>query len=189
MPDSEEIVGLHGEFRDVVVDADGRVTYDSGWHHNAIVDDFRRLLAGFARGNPTTSSGIQGILVGAGNPTWDTAGTPSPATNQAALVDANPFLLKLPPPPFPAGSSITFDYLDPTTNAVSPSPQRKLQVVVTLGANVPAWPDANHSSATLREFGLVGVLNGTQVLLNYRTHPAIARDPFSSLIRTIWLTF
>ena len=187
MPVSEEIVGLRGEFRDQVVDAEGRITFDSGWEHNAIVDNFRRLLAGFARGNPTTSLGIQGIWVGAGDPNWDTAGTPSPATNQAALVDPFPFLLTLPPPAFPAGTSITFDYL--AGAAISPTPTNKLQVVVTLGANVPAWPDINHAAPTLREFGLVGVLNGSQVLLNYRTHPAIARDPFSSLIRTIWLTF
>lgn len=188
MPQMESVVpGLTGIFRDRVVDADGQVTWDSGWQHNAIVIDFRRLLAGFARGAPTTTLGIQGLMVGAGDPLWDTAGTPPPSTTQTALVDPNPFLLKRPPPPLPAGTSITFDYL--AGAVVSPTPTNRLQVVATLGANVPAWPDANHSTPTLREFGLVAELDGVQVLLNYRTHPAIARDPFSSLIRTIWLTF
>jgi hypothetical protein len=188
MPDIELVApGLHGMYRDRVVDRHGREAFDSGWQHNAIVVDFRRLLAGFARGAPTTTLGIQGLWFGAGSAVWDTAGTPPPSTTQMALVDPNPFLLQRPPPALPAGTSLTFDFL--AGAAVSPTPTNRLQIVATLGAGVPAWPDVNHSSATLREFGLVGELDGAQVLLNYRTHPAIARDPFSSLIRTIWLTF
>jgi hypothetical protein len=50
-------------------------------------------------------------------------------------------------------------------------------------------PPPYHSAPTLREFGLVATLNGSEVLLNYRTHPAIAKDPVSTLDRTIWLVF
>jgi hypothetical protein len=64
-------VNLHGMFRDVLRDRDGRVTFDSGWIKNAIVVDCRRLLAGFMRGAPTVALGIQGLRVGAGNPVWD----------------------------------------------------------------------------------------------------------------------
>jgi len=41
----------------------------------------------------------------------------------------------------------------------------------------------------LREFGLIASLDGVPVLINYRTHPAIAKDPVSTLERTIWLVF
>jgi hypothetical protein len=54
---------------------------------------------------------------------------------------------------------------------------------------VPNWPDANHPTSTLREFGLAAQLNGVTVLINYRTHPAIAKDPASTLERTVWLVF
>ena len=193
MPDSEAISGLRGEYRDLVVDADGRVTYDSGWQHNAIVDTFRVILAAFAKGLPTTTAGIRGIRLGAGNPTWDTAGTPSPATNALDLVDPTRYELTLPIPATPAfaGTSITFRYIDPATGLpkLDTDPRSKIEIVVTLGPKIPPWPDGTHPDATLREFGLVGELNGSLTLLNYRTHPAIARDPFSSLIRTIWLTF
>jgi hypothetical protein len=54
---------------------------------------------------------------------------------------------------------------------------------------MPPWPDANHPTSTLREFGLVASLGGSDVLVNYRIHTAIAKDPTSSLVRTIWLVF
>jgi hypothetical protein len=56
---------------------------------------------------------------------------------------------------------------------------------------VPPWPDGlpQHPAPSLREFGLVGQLNATPVLINYVSHPAIVKDPTSTLERTIWLVF
>src|SRR5205823_2456053 len=64
---------LRGMYRDVLRDPSGRVTWDSGWHQNAIVADCRRLLAALVRGG-TNASGIQGVQVGSGSDAWDQAG-------------------------------------------------------------------------------------------------------------------
>jgi len=171
--------GLHGMFRDVLRDASGRVLLDRGWKKNAIVTNCHVLLASFIRGAPA-ASGIAGLAVGAGLAAWDSPpGPPDPSPTQTALVDPNPFLV------LPA--SLKIDFLN--GGAVSAAPTGKLQIVATLGPGVPTWPDANHATITLREFGLVATLGGVQVLLNYRTHPAIVKDPTSTLTRTIWLVF
>ena len=172
--------GLHGMFRDVLRDERGIVTWDSGWQKNAIVGDCRRLLAGFMRGAPTTTQGIQGLRVGAGLPAWDSPpGPPPPTPAQTALVDPNSHLIPR--------AQLQIDYL--VGAAVSPTPTNSIQIVANLGPGVPPWPDANHTTATLREFGLVANLDGTPILLNYRTHLAIVKAPASTLDRTIWLVF
>lgn len=175
MATSETVTeGLHGMFRDVLRDAGGRVTWDSGWQKNVIVTDCRRLLAGFMRGAPA-SAGIQGLQVGRGDPNWDVTGPPAPVDTQAALVDAAPFTVPR--------AQLQVDFL--AGAAVSGAPTNRLQIVATLGPGVPPWLPA----PTLREFGLVAQLAGGNVLINYRTHPAIAKDPVSTLERTIWLVF
>lgn len=171
--------GLQGMYRDVLRDAAGRIVWDRGWHKNAIVTNCHLLLASFIRGAPATT-GIAGLSVGAGLAAWDAPpGTPDPSPSQSALVDPNPFLV----PP----ASLKIDFLN--GGVISASPTGKLQIVATLGPGVPTWPDANHATITLREFGLVAQLAGAPVLLNYRTHPAIVKDPTSTLERTIWLVF
>jgi hypothetical protein len=162
----------------VLCDAYGRVLWDRGWHRNTIVLNCRRLLAGFMAG-PTMSLGIQGLRVGQGSNAWDLTSPPTPLPTQTALVDPNPFLL--------SGSALQIDFLDGGT--VTSTPTNRLQIIATLGPNVPPWPDANHVSGNLREFGLVGRLNGAETLINYVTHPVIVKDPASTLTRTIWLVF
>src|SRR5574337_873778 len=179
-------VTLRGMYRDVLRDSGARVIFDSGWKSNTIVADCRRLLASFMRGAPVGASGIQGLQVGAGLATWDQPpGSPPPGTGQVALVDANPFTV----PP----ANLQIDFLDPSTGNVSGAPTSRLQIVATLGPGVPPWPEAGpnppHVTSTLREFGLIGQLNGIAVLINYITHPAIVKDPTSTLERTIWLVF
>ncbi len=183
MTDPEAVAaGLHGRFRDVLRGPDGRVRADSGWHANAIVADFRRVLAGFVRGAPTTVTGVTGLAVGAGRPEWDSPPGPPPAgPDVTALADPAPFVV--------ARADLQIDFVDPVTGAVSAAPTRSVQIRATLGPDTPPWPDAAHPTSTLREFGLTATLAGSQVLLNYRTHPAIAKDPASTLDRTVWLVF
>lgn len=170
---------LHGMYRDVLCDARRSVLWDSGWKRNAIVGDCRRLLAAFMQGAPG-AGGIQGLQVGAGLDIWDSPpGPPAPSAAQTALVDANPFAVP--------NSSLQIDYL--VGGTVSGSPTNRLQIIATLGPGEPSWPDANHATSTLREFGLIGQLDGATVLINYVTHPAIPKDPFSTLERTVWLVF
>lgn len=170
---------LSGRFRDVVLDRHGRVTSETAWQANVIVDDCRRLLATFMHNVPATV-GVKGLQVGAGLPAWDQVPAPAPVPGTMQLADPNPFLVP------PAALAIT--YLDATSN-VTATPTNRIQIVATLAPGVPPWPDASHASLTLREFGLVGSLGGSDVLINYRIHTAIAKDPTSTLVRTIWLTF
>lgn len=167
---------LRGKYRDILVDAGGHLLLDSGWRSNAIVVNCHRLLAGFV-GGTTSSLGIQGLRVGQGSDAWDLTSPPVPTPAQTALVDPNPFLV-------PKGS-LKIDYLDGATVTATPTP--RLQIVATLGPNVPPWPDVNHASGNLREFGLVGTLGGAETLINYVTHQVIVKDPASTLTRTIWL--
>jgi hypothetical protein len=189
---------LHGMYRDVLRAPSGRVLFDSEWKKNAIVVDCHRLLAAFVRGGaagqaPPTNApafGIQGILLGAGLDSWDNT-TASAQPTDATLTDPNPFFFPRTDPNF------KIDFLDTTTNAVVGNATTKLQIVATLGPNTPNWPDGGpHPTGTMREFGLVGKIDGypgalpnNQVLINYVKHPAIAKDPGSTLERTIWLTF
>jgi len=179
MGDEPVTEGLHGMFRDVLRDARGRTTWDSGWRPNLIVTDCRRLLAGFVRGAPTTPLAIQGLQLGAGLAAWDTVPPPPPTPAQTALVDPFPFT--------EVRANLTFAYL--TGAIVSATPTNRLQIFASLGPGKPPWPDANHGSLTLREFGLAAQLDGVPMLINYVRHPAIVKDPVSTLERTIWLVF
>src|SRR4051812_42638568 len=127
MPARQSVTeGLQGRFRDVLRDRRGQVIWDGGWRANTIVGDCRRLLAGFMRGAPTASLGIQGLQVGRGDPAWDVLFQPAPAT-QAALVDAHPFTVPR--------AALTFSYL--TGGVVSPTPTNELQVFASLGPGSP----------------------------------------------------
>ena len=178
MADETVTRGLYGMFRDVLRDTTGRVTWDGGWRKNLIVTDCRRLLAGFMRGAPTGTLAIQGLQIGAGLAAWDIS-MPPPTPAQTALVDPFPFT--------EVRANLTFDYL--TGAVVSPTPTNRLQIFASLGPGKPPWPDANHGSLTLREFGLAAQLDGVTTLINYVRHPAIVKDPTSTLDRTIWLVF
>ena len=168
-----------GLFRDRLIDSTGNTIWQRDWRSNTIVADCRRLLAAFVHGAPSTSMGIQGLLVGAGLDAWDTGGTLSPAGSETQLLDPNPFLVD--------GVNIQLDYLQGDT--ISTTPTNRIQIVATLGPSIPDWPDGNHTTGNLREFGLVADLNGAPVLINYVTHSVIAKDQTSTLERTIWLVF
>jgi hypothetical protein len=167
----------HGRYRDILRDARGDVIWDRGWSSNAILVDCRRLLATFMSGGGAL--GIQGLAVGAGQAAWDAAPPGPPAGTEVALVDPNPFTVPT--------ASLAFTFLN--GNVPSVTPTNRLQIVATLGPNVPPWPDANHAAGNLREFGLVAQLGGSPVLVNMVRHPVIAKDPLSTLERTIWLVF
>jgi hypothetical protein len=179
MPANEHATdGLRGQYRDVLLSARGEVLEDRGWRSNAIVSGCHTLLAVLLRGSPT-ASGLVGLQVGSGKASWDSTGPPPATSAQTTLVD---------PAPFTVGpAALTMDFL--TAGAISGSPTNRLQIQATLGPGVPSWPDPNHVSASLREFGLVATLGGDPVLINYVTHLIIAKDPASTLQRTIWLTF
>jgi hypothetical protein len=170
-------IQLHGMYRDVLRGSEGEVLFDRGWQKNAIVADCRRLLASFTRGSPAL--GVQGLAVGSGLAAWDEGGPPVPSPVQTALEDPNPFVIPV--------ADLSIDFID--SGVVTATPTNRLQIVASLGPGVPPWPDADHVAASLREFGLMGELDGSPTLINYITHPVIHKDPASTLERTIWLVF
>lgn len=177
----EVVTSISGTFRDVLRDAEGRAILDTGWRRNKIIIDCRRLLATFMRGSPS-AMGIKGLRVGAGLAAWDAAGPPAPDVNQTALVDLD-FHEK-------PSSELVMSFLDPGTGDIVSTPTNVLQIQATFGPNEPNWPgDGIHAAATLREFALVGELNGQAVLINSVRHQAILKDPLSTLERTIQLIF
>jgi hypothetical protein len=176
----DPVLSLHGMFRDVLRGPDGNVIWDRGWHNNAIVTSCHTLLAGFMAGGPTATKGAQGLLVGQGLDAWDgPSGPPQATPAQTQLVDPNPATVPL--------GLLQFTFL--TGSTPSAKPTNRLQIVATLGPKVPPWPDGNHVTVNLREFGLVAEINGKPALVNYVTHPVIVKDPDSTLTRTIWLVF
>jgi hypothetical protein len=71
-----------GEYRDVLLGADGRVVWETAWERNLIVNSFRRLLAALVKGD------AQGVpiafwAVGTGNPSWDAGTVPTDAARRA----------------------------------------------------------------------------------------------------------
>jgi hypothetical protein len=72
---------------------------------------------------------------------------------------------------------------------VSGTETNVVEITATLPAGSPPWPDGGHATSTLREFGLVGRLDGVDVLLNHVAHTGIAKDPGTTLTRTIRLVF
>lgn len=183
--DERPAAALRGEYHDVLRGPDGQIVWDRGWKSNAIVGDCRKLLAAFMRGGQPAADGLFGLQVGGGLDAWDTTGPPPATSGQAALVDTHPFTL--PYLPGDPANKVTIDFLDGGT--VTANPTNKLQIQANLGTNQPNWPDSFHPTGNLREFGLVAKLGTATILINYVTHPVIAKDPASTLERTIWLTF
>ena len=167
---------LRGTYRDVLRDAGGRTVLDSGWRSNTIAGDCHRLLAAFMRKDPG-ARGLLGLQVGAGADVWDEDGPPPATPAETELVDPNPFTL----------DQLQIEFL--AGGAVSSTPTSRIQVRATLKPGVPPWPGAGHVTANLREFGLVAELDDEVVLVNYVRHMVIAKDPESTLERTIWLQF
>jgi hypothetical protein len=174
-----DILRVNGLYRDVLTDPDGNVVWDGGTRKNLIVLGFRVLIACFVRGTPA-ALGVQSLRVGTGLAAWDVLPDP-PVVTQSALVDPNPYIVP--------GADLQFAWVDSVNGVVVPGPTNILQIRAILGPGVPSWPDAAHPTSTLREFALFGELAGNAWMLNSVRHPAIVKDPVSTLTRTLWLVF
>lgn len=167
-----------GRYRDVLRGPDGAVLWEREWRPNVVVEGTRRLLAAYMRGAPPALP-IGALAIGQGLAAWDVTPAAPPTGAETALTDPNPFLV--------TGAALAIDFLSGDT--VSATPTNRLQIKATLAPGVPPWPDADHVAGNLREFGLMATLNGAPLLVNLVRHPVIAKDPVSTLERTIWLLF
>jgi hypothetical protein len=177
---------MRGIYRDVLRDSLGQPVSDSGWRSNMIVMRCRVLLSAFMKGDKDSQTqqpvafGIQSLKLGRGNASWDTTPPASPDPNTiTSLVDQTPYSI-------PA-SELTLHYLD-AGNQISQDPTNRLEVIATLGPNEPP-PDQFPPPYPLREFGLFGVLNGTDYMIDYIRHPLIEKDSAVTLERRVQLIF
>lgn len=170
-----------GIYRDVLRGPEGVILFDSGWHSNKIVNNCRRLLAGFIKDAPATQSvrGIQHLSVGQGRKDWD--GSPPPEPPDETLALETPYS-----EPIPA-DMLKIEYLDEDGQ---PSEQitAHLQITATLGPGYPPPVDPL-KTYPLREFGLFGKAGDEFFMINVVRHPVIHKDENAILTRTLQLRF
>ncbi len=169
---------IKGTYRDILRDAEGHTIEDRGWQNNTILQGFRSLLAGFMMNE--TAAGITGLVVGQGDPAWDTDGTPAPnaATTTALIRRYNPII------PF---SELDVVFLNQNDQVIA-GPSSRLQITATLNSTYPT-ATAPATSYPLREFGLLARFDGTEILINNIRHPVLHKEETSTLIRIIRLYF
>lgn len=167
-----------GMYHDQIITAQGRVI-DLGWHSNIVVDRCRNLLAGFMKGDPGVSRGIQLLLVGKGLESWDIIPPPSPLQTDQQLTDPNPITISI--------DTEQIEYLDDAgVPAAGPTP--RIQVAVTLGPGTPPV-EGGETTYPLREFGLFGIFQEVEYMIDYVRHPVIRKQAGDTLVRTIRLVF
>lgn len=169
---------ISGIYHDVLIGADGELLLDRGWNKNAIVGDFRKMLASIVRGG---GPGIVHLAVGRGRNEWDAAGPP-PVTPAAVASLETP----APDAPRPVTAN-EVRYLDESDNTVT-YPTARLQIRVELPAGYPA-PIAPLDTYPLREFGLFGRSGEGLFMINCVRHAVINKNSGARLIREIRLQF
>jgi hypothetical protein len=161
---------FQGEHRDVLLDANGRVVWESPWEHNVIVDTARSLIAALLKGD-SQGAAIARWAVGAGEAVWDQSAPPPDAIRRTR----SQLFAETGRKTIAAGQII---FLGGTLT-------NRLEITSSFTtADVPAGP--------LREFGLfAGGTNAanTGVLVNHRVHPRIDMQAGFTLQRTLRLTF
>lgn len=169
---------LKGIYRDILMEPEQEIVFDSGWNSNTIVDQCRMLLAGFI--GQDSSAGVQHLAVGQGDPAWDDSGIPvtDPETT-TSLVNAHS-------PPIDH-TVLDFTYLDATDNPTT-GPTSRLQISATLNPDYPP-PLPGMTTYPLREFGLFGQYDGSYYMINCIRHPVIHKGATATLIRTVRLFF
>ena len=131
----------------------------SKWEPNIIVDNSGLILSALCKGEGGYS-GLQYVVIGSGNVSWDTSGVPSPTVGQTQMVNE---LGRV-------AASIVF--LDGSNNPTA-SVTNKLEISGTFGSGVAEGAD-------WREWGIVGGnatgTANTGLLFDYSTHSAIPKD-------------
>lgn len=170
------VYDIKGIYQDHIRRADGTVQM-RGWRSNVVVDQCRMLLAAFMRGQANTF-GIEQLLIGQGDPGWDSNPPAPPVRTTTALVDGSPVAVPV------AAPNIT--YLS-TAGTVVPGPTPILEITLDLGPGVP--PPIGTDPYPLREFALMGRIGTTDFMIDYVQHPVIHKAAGDALTRTIRLQF
>jgi hypothetical protein len=160
----------HGEHRDVLLDADGNIVWQTAWAANVVVDAARSLIAALIKGD-AQGAPIARWAVGAGDPVWDASG----------------------PPPDSVRRTRTQLFAETGRKAVGAGQMTFLGGTFTNRLEISSsFTTADVPAGPLREFGLVAggtTAANTGVLVNHRVHPRIDMQPGFTLQRTLRLTF
>lgn len=168
---------IKGYYRDVFVDENNQVLWDTLWRSNLIVQNCNVLMASLMKRHEA----MQGILywaVGKGLPDWDSnnpnrVSTTSKLNNEVARK---------------AISAEQIVYIN-EANTPAENPTNRLEVTMEFkGEDV-----VSSGSLSLREFGLFGgdatEISDSGFLVNHVIHPRIDMTPGLKLIRKLRLTF
>lgn len=172
---------IKGIYRDIIRDKNKKVTYDSGWVENTILNRCRILIAGFMKNSPNIQ-GIQYLAVGQGSAAWDTAGIPPVDASETGDL-YNRFEPVIPV----SDPHLILTYLQGENETTEPT--SRLQITATLGEGYPP-PIPPLTTYPLREFGLFGDFDGNKpFMINCIRHPVIHKDESATLIRVMRLYF
>lgn len=162
-----------GEYRDVLIDGEGRILFESPWRRNLIVNTLRKLLAAHIKGD-TQGKPIAYWAIGAGQASWDGGGALPSDADRRNLVQ---LYRETGRKTVPAGQ---IKFLGGTlTN------QLEIRSEFTAG-------DISGADKSLREFGLFAggsSAANSGLLINHRIHPRIDMQAGFTLQRTLRLTF
>jgi len=159
---------VRGSVRDRLLDADGRLLWDSGWRSNLVLwrglDLVGALLVG---GAGTGSDGLRFLAVGTGDPAWGAGTPPAPSATADSLV-----------------AEVARRRIDPGAGLSYDTGTHTVAVDVTFG------PD--EANGELRELGLFGAgasaRPGSGWLFNCRRHAPLVKQAGQSLQRSLRLT-
>ena len=171
----ETLLPLIGEWRDVLIRADG-VRIDSGWRRNQIQNTYAQLLAAFVGLESTfLPVGFQYMAVGSGLLAWDT--TP-PIQSYGDTTLTTEFYRK-------AITKFDTSYRDPATFAVSVPITNVIQVDITFGIG--------EATGDHREWGIfagnaTGVVD-TGYMFNWVVVPKLTKGAGDVLTRSVRFTF
>lgn len=179
MKNSEkQIMALEGKYHDRLITAAGDCM-DFGWRSNVIVDQCRRLLAAFMKGD--AASGIQYLALGRGDAAWDAEAPAPPDMSTDKLTDPAPVTVAV------TDAEMTIAFLD-NIGDITAGPSHRIQVTVTLPpGSLPIA--AGDAAFPLREFALFGQLAADDIMIDYVRHPVMNIGPEDTLIRKIRLVF
>jgi len=168
---------IKGYYRDVFVDENNQILWDTLWRSNLIVQNCNVLMASLMKRHEA----MQGILywaVGKGLPDWDSnnpnrVSTTSKLNNEVARK---------------AISAEQIVYIN-EANTPTENPTTRLEVTMEFkGEDV-----VKSGSLSLREFGLFGgdasEIKDSGFMIDYVIHPRIDLTPGIKLIRKLRLTF
>jgi len=170
----ESLKKLHGEYRIVLRDRDGRVV-EQRTGSNIIVNSASVLIARLLKDNHEPNGGITYLAVGTGASGWNLQNPPQPTTSQTKL--ENEIARK-------AFTTEDVTFVDPDTGDPTEVPTNVVDFTATFGETEAVGP--------LVEMGLFGgdatdmVDSGTEV--NYRTFPVLNKGNSYTMSITFRIT-